>query len=1141
MSDTSDLLTLTPAGGPDDNRTYGKTTDQEVFPKEYLRSAVTFHVCLATRLQESVRLVGSLPELGNWQVSKGVEMMTNEKSYPCWTTKAPVLLPLGSPVQYKYVICGPFTQQWESRVSNRVVIPAGVTMMVEDDNGFGRQHFLGGLQANGALSTILPNRETAVQSTPKSSSCVVPHDAVPRSSERAEPACNATQSATGGRDSSDCRTPTTTGNTAADVAAASVGPGRRDPSETVKELQSCYTYMDPLNPNTTVVIASFELPLRVVRTPSGDLAVEKLKSLVMPQLHALRHELRCRVKFIGWSGIVVPPEEEQRVEELLEPYDCVPVHLTQESLDMFLSFCHQCLWPLFHSVIALQSYDKRPFNSQQWAWYQNVNRQFAETVAGEAHETDLIWIHDYYLLLVPQFITRRIRKANVGLFLHIPFPSSEIFRCLPVREEILRGMLCADLVGFHFFEYARHFLVANKRLLGLDHHFRIGGFLELDYGGRNVTIGIGHVHVQYEELRKTVEASDHVKKHAAKIRQKYQGRFMFVSVDRCERLAGIILKLRGFQHFLRNYPYASSHAVLVQYVYPTVYSWDDQDEYFKELESLAAELNSEFSGPSGAPVVVLKMRSIYPEKKYALLQCAGCLLDTSVRDGLNLTPFEYICCRKDDPAPLILSEFTGCCRTLASAMRVNPWKSQDVAQVMDRAMSFRTDELQDAFLRDQTYLQRNSTLQWATEFLLDLHRARKKEDLVYVSWGFGTGYRVYGVDSQFQHLNCEAVIQSFKDAKAPVLFFDHEGTLAPDRRRIRSVPGHEALTATGSAPSPQIREYIKVLCSTGTTVVILSGRNRTFLEEWFGGIPGLGLCAEHGFHYKVPQLSESDWKPLLPSASTKDFTWTDIAMKLMKQYVKRTQGAFIENKGSALVFQYRDADPDFGSWQAKELSNYLEELLFGCPVTVMSGKGYVEVKLRGVSKGQAVATLLEKLAAVRGPNTPAIDFVLCIGDDRSDEDMFPVVNNLFDEQSASDASQACGPNGLATGDKHCGASRSALHKAMADSQPTNLSLCSERSHPLLSGKIHHSAVDLPDATNAVRSTPLEVHGSSPSETSQACEAYSRPGLPKTALPVSFSVTVGKKPSNAKYYLNDIEEVSDLLQALSQHADKRREA
>lgn len=360
---------------------------------------------------------------------------------------------------------------------------------------------------------------------------------------------------------------------------------------------------------------------------------------------------------MGFCGLISEDEDEQNIiRQVLESHDCLPVFPKQDDFELLVDFCHKYLSPVFHGVADLHFRTQEPFNTASWLIYQLMNKLWADTALGFYNgDADLVWVHDFHLLLVPQFVARKYKRANIGFFLHVPFPPSEQFRTLPVREEvsvilavfclqILRAMLCADLLGFHFFEYARHFFIATKRLLGLDHHFTLGGFLGIEYGGRNVMVKICHVNVEYNDLRSTICARQDIIELAMQLRLKHQNKFIFGAVDRFDQLAGLVLKFHSFGFFLKQFPYARERVVLIQvrhiygsetffrkYAYPTRMSAKETEKMTNELTMMANKINSEFGFS-----IDLKIQRVLPEDKYAILQAADCLLDTSIRDGLNL-------------------------------------------------------------------------------------------------------------------------------------------------------------------------------------------------------------------------------------------------------------------------------------------------------------------------------------------------------------------------------------------------------------------------------------------------------------------------------------------------------------------------
>ncbi|KAF8817824.1 trehalose-phosphatase, partial [Cardiosporidium cionae] len=734
----------------------------------------------------------------DWDPQKGHELYTTEEHFPGWYSRSPVNLPLKEPVQYKYVsmdVSGK-EMRWESFEGNREIIPTGDFMTIEDDDGLYR------LKAQTDLSIATyddENRETSAKSK---------------------------------------------------MEAA------RSRYEDL--LQKDVTFED----NNTVLICSMELPLRVTRTASGSFSVEDRKSALLPSLYALHLCTPRPCKFFGWPGIHLKSQEEQ--EELtlfLEKYNCIPIFPSDELFSKYLEFCHRFLWPLFHNVLSLSLDLLEPFTTDLWNAYKYINRLWADKISIYAHERDLIWIHDFYLLVLPMFLKRRVRKSNIGLFLHIPFPSNEVFRCIPMRDELLNGMLFSDLIGFHIYEYASNFFAACAYLSGYEQRYNFGGGLSLQCDGHDVIVHVSHVHIQYDEVRKKCDNSKLVQEMTKEMREQFKDKFIFASVDRCERLAGLLHKVRAFVHFLRNYPKAQGAAVLIQYAYPMMSNWDEPKSLEIELQEFVDNANKEFAHLTNKneKVIYLHIREVSWMEKYSLFQAADCFFNTSIRDGFNLNPLEFICCRKDQPAALILSEFIGCTRSLTSALRCNPWKIDNVAALMDRAMSLSLEEVRTRFENDQKFLQHHSTKEWARQFL-------KSE-----------------------------ILAALPQSRRRFFFFDYEGTLAYDRRRINALPLlDEGLFSKGISPLEEVKHtLLGLLRDSKNTVVILSGRDPQHLEEWFGDVEGLGLCAEHGFYYKLQAITNDKWHCVSQNV---DFSWKELVLEILNLYVDRTQGSFVENK-----------------------------------------------------------------------------------------------------------------------------------------------------------------------------------------------------------------------------------------------------
>lgn len=543
-----------------------------------------------TEFGDQVRVVGDCESLGSWNPLNGIVMTTEDDLFPCWYSHIPVNLPIRKPVKYKYVVTSSMGEKrWEDD-EDRILDPTGLEMTVEDDGGLYRR----------VASNIIGMASQSVANV----SAATEHECSPL-----------------------------------DV----------DPEEESKarlKLESIQEQLETqvsLQPNDTVVLVSLQLPVKVFKDDSGAWQIEEdIQAAFLPQIYTWRDTTQQRVLFVGWPGVhVTSPKDQRDIQRLLEEQNCIPIFPPEEDWQEYISFCNSFLWPVFHSVMLFfQMSNKRPWSPHQWACYQRINRLYAEQVVMNSHENDLIWIQNFHLLLCPQYITRRIRRANVGLFLHTPFPSLDIFKCLPVREEMLRGMLCADLVGFQFFEYARHFTMCCKYLLGLEHTFRMGGFLSVEYSGRQVMVRVGHVQVPFKEEREAFEAS---KIDPATLRADFPDRLIIASLDRCERLSGMMLKVRAFGEFLNKFPMYLNKAVLLLYTYPPG-PWGEATAFLEELQQTVKEVNEKLALESNDPTPHIVIRTGEVTRELRMTVCASCdiLLDTSIKDGLNLAPFDFL-------------------------------------------------------------------------------------------------------------------------------------------------------------------------------------------------------------------------------------------------------------------------------------------------------------------------------------------------------------------------------------------------------------------------------------------------------------------------------------------------------------------
>ncbi|MBC75064.1 MAG: hypothetical protein CME64_03535 [Halobacteriovoraceae bacterium] len=606
-------------------------------------------------------------------------------------------------------------------------------------------------------------------------------------------------------------------------------------------------------------------------------------------------------------------------------------------------FCNDVLWPILH-----YESDSVKFSIDRWEDYKKVNQIFAKHVAKVAKKDDIIWLHDYQLFLVPKLLKEINPELKVGFFLHVPFPSSEIWKQLPVREEILEAVIHADLVGFHDFAYLRHFVSSVYNLLGIH-----SSLLEIKSPYNNTKLGIYPVSIDTQDFikkassKKTLKAIEHYGLNESN--RKY-----ILGVDRLDYSKGILYKLEAYQKFLRDNPKYVGKVQLIQIAVP---SRTDVPEYIKlrhDVERLVSEINGEFSQIDYIPVKYI-FNSVPVHDLMALYRACDILLVTSKRDGMNLVCLEYIAAQAPkSPGVVMLSEFAGAASTLSHATLINPMNIQDTSLKLKDSLELKQAERQRRHGIMYDYLKQYTATSWAAAFINHLENKTLQK-----------GSRLKDI----QHpKELDKVKDLFKDEKR-VLLLDYDGTLTP----IVNNPKDALLR-------PKMKSLIKKLQSDkNTEVVIITGRDSNFICKQFDGVECYLAC-EHGA--KFYDYKKKKWRNLV-SSNKKD--WFPQAGQIIKEYTRRTPGSFFEKKNYAIAWHYRNSPQDFGEFQARKLVVDLESGLSHFPVSVILGKKVVEVKSIEANKGYFTQWFISRYAQDG-------EKIFAIGDDKTDEDMFDALD-----------------------------------------------------------------------------------------------------------------------------------------------------
>ena len=601
-------------------------------------------------------------------------------------------------------------------------------------------------------------------------------------------------------------------------------------------------------------------------------------------------------------------------------------------------FSNSTLWPLFHGFSS-----RAVFESETWHAYRDANQRFADVVLSRIQPGDLIWVHDYQLMLLPSLLRQAAPDVRIGFFLHIPFPAADLFRILPEREAILDGLLGADLIGFQTHEHLGAFRRSLIQVLGIDS--RIDGF---DARGRPVRLEALPIGIVPEPWERAA-ADPAVIARVRDLRARHADRRLILAVDRMDYTKGIPERLRAYRRLLVNRPEWRSRVSLIQVAVPSREGVRRYAELRREVSEMIGELNGEFGTPGWTPVIYMR-RSVSTPELAALYATADVAWIASLRDGMNLVAKEYVACQANGAGALVISEFAGAASELGEAIRVNPYDEGRSAEAIHRALTLSEPERRERQVALLARVRRDNAFAWSERFINRLADA--------------AGHRE-AAQSSVDEPSRIALRAEFAAAQNRILFIDHDGTLVPHVDR----PGD-------AAPTADVRDLLAELAiQPRTTVVIVSGRTPRDLEGWFGDIPRLWLAAEHGALLREP--GSQGWHPLRAGAST---AWKASVGALLAHFAARAPGSFIEEKGFSLAWHFRLSEPEFGEWLAAELASTLDQQLAGTELAVLRGDKVVEVRFAWANKGE----LATRILAVR----PQPAFILAIGDDRTDEDLF---------------------------------------------------------------------------------------------------------------------------------------------------------
>lgn len=459
-----------------------------------------------------------------------------------------------------------------------------------------------------------------------------------------------------------------------------------------------------------LIVISNRLPITIKKEETFSFSMSS--GGLVSALSGLKKEMSF--SWIGWPGKDFDEKDRITISKTLkEDYNCKPVFLSEDLADAhYNGFSNSILWPLFHYHPGEIS-----FNDESWSAYKEANQKFADVVFEELQDGDMVWVHDYHLMMLPQMLRKLMGgsfpNVKIGWFLHTPFPSSEIYRVLPVRSEVLLGVLDSDLIGFHTYDYARHFLSSCSLVLSLETFPN-----SISYLGRKVKVGTFPIGIDPEKFVEELESKTVIER-VNRLKEKFKGFQVIVGVDRLDYIKGVPQKLAGYEYFFEKYPEFIGKVVLVQVAVPTRSDVAEYQYLTSRVNEQVGRINGRFGTVEYVPIHFM-YQSVNFQELVALYAISDVCLVSSTRDGMNLVSYEYISTQQQKHGTLILSEFAGAAQSLNGSLIINPWDTEDVADTIHTALTLTPEARKENFQKLFRYVNKYTAAYWGMNFVREL-------------------------------------------------------------------------------------------------------------------------------------------------------------------------------------------------------------------------------------------------------------------------------------------------------------------------------------------------------------------------------------------------------------------------------------
>ena len=746
-----------------------------------------------------------------------------------------------------------------------------------------------------------------------------------------------------------------------------------------------------------IIMCSTYIPFNPVIEKDGSINFVLTNEAIYHTLYRVI-EKKKNIKWFGNLKYLKKLEEEDRKEIIkkLEEKNIYIFDIDETIYHKVLRLSEEILEPLFH-YNPLKSSIMEDFNSisDHWKAYKEYNDCVCRQISKHLTKKTLIYLHDINFLLVPNILyalnkhnNEIVSNLSIGIFIHSPFPSFDVFKRIPIREDIIKSLMKCRVIGFHTFDCSRNFLKSAKRLLSTNYVSTNSGDLAVNYFDHTALIRVKNISPEIDLLKKDIKEEE-FKKYYNEIKNKYGNKKnIFVSVDHMQFLLSIQNKLEGYRAFLGELKEKARKNVFLLYIRFFDKKEDQNIDFHIEnnrqkmidkIDELVLEIKKEF----GDDVIELYKGKITYIHRLALFSASNCFVRSSKQESYSLGLYEFLITKKllnqKGAVSYMISELSGANTSLGATIKINPFDTNSLKNGFldaSQKISESTKNYELSLEKDYNHAMKSSCKDWFYSFLKDVKNTKlSDENIFYIGADEGLNFKLLRITPNFKKLNLKQIEQDYEKSNKRLLFFDYEGTLP-------SAYQNSEFVSKGAPPSTEIINLLKGLTADKRNkVFIVAGKGPDTLKEWFGGVKDLGLAAEHGFMYSVNRQGLDKWKRIIKKY---DNEWIKNCSDIISPYVERCEGRFLDIKESSIVGQYTDCDQELGKQFVSAMSSELDNIINKYNLKIVNGKGFMEIIALGVNKGYFVGYKIKEFIK----NKKSLDFILCIGDDTSDEKMF---------------------------------------------------------------------------------------------------------------------------------------------------------